>query len=104
VAPASAVRTYLRILELAAREDESAVDDALRMLLAEERILTFEAVEEWIGRRDAVRPVTDVEVEAAELSSFDTLFEHKEVWDGFGDGVEAAVGGVPAGTALAGVS
>jgi hypothetical protein len=103
LAPASAVRTYLRILELAARDDESAVDDALRMLLAEERVVTFEAVQEWMGRRDAVRPVTDVEVEAAELSSFDTLFEHKEVWDGFGDGVEAAVGGVPAGTALAGV-
>jgi hypothetical protein len=103
-APASASRTYLQILLLAARENESAVDDALRMLLAEDRVLTFEAVQEWIGRRDAVRPITEVRVEAAELSSFDTLFEHKEVWDGFGDGAEAAAGGVPAGAALAGVS
>ena len=103
-APASAVRTYLQILQLAARENESAVDDALRMLLAEERTLTFEAVNDWVVRRDAVRPITEVEVEAAELSSFDTLFEHKEAWDEFGDGDEAAVGGVHAGTALADVS
>lgn len=103
-APASAARTYLEILHLAARENESAVDDALRMLLAEERPLTFEAVKELIGRRDAVRPVTVVEVEAAELSSFDVLFRHKEVWDGIGDGGETAVGGVPTGAALAGVS
>ena len=59
--PAS--REYLQILELAARESESMVDNALRALLEEEQTITAHGVREWIGRRETARPVTEVQVD-----------------------------------------
>jgi hypothetical protein len=85
-APRRASREYLQILELAARENESLVDDALRILLEEDQPITFQAVSEWVGRRETARPATEVQVELTSLSSFDVLFRHKEVWDGIGIG------------------
>jgi hypothetical protein len=93
--PNVAAREYLQILELAARENESLVDDALRMLLEEDRPITFQAVKDWVERRETARPVTEVEVELTNLSSFDALFQHKEVWHGIGVGDETAADGVP---------
>ena len=82
--PNRASREYLQILELAARENESLVDDALRALFEEDRPIAFEAVKEWVVRREAARPATEVQVELTTLSSFDVLFRYKEVWDGVG--------------------
>ena len=95
-APSRASREYLQILELAARENEAMVDGALRALLEEERAITVQAVKEWIACRETARPVTAVLVEATDLSTFDMLFYHKEVWDGLADGGEAAARGMPA--------
>jgi Integrase core domain len=103
-APSRASREYLQILELAAKENESLVDSALRALLEEGQTIMAHTVKEWIGCRETARPVTEVEVEATDLSSFDALFYHKEVWDGFGDGGEAAARGLPARASLAHVS
>jgi hypothetical protein len=103
-APSRASREYLQILELAARENESMVDSALQALLEEGQTITAHAVREWIGCRETARPVAEVHVEATDLSSFDVLFDHKEVWDGFGDGSEATARGVPARASLAHVS
>jgi hypothetical protein len=103
-APSRASREYLQILELAARENESMVDDALRTLLEEEQTITAQGVTQWIGRRQMARPVTKVQVEATDLSSFDVLFDHKEVWDGIGDRGEATACGVSAGASPAHVS
>lgn len=100
-APSQAVREYLQILELAARENEAMVDSALQALLEEEQAIGVQAVRDWIGCREKARPDTEVLVEAIDLSWFDMLFEHKEVWDGFADGSEAAAGGMPAGASLA---
>ena len=91
--PCRASREYLQILELAARENESLVDDALRALIEEDRPITFEAVKEWVERREAARPATDVQVELTTLLSFDVLFQYKEVWDGVG--CETTADGVP---------
>ena len=102
--PDRAAREYLQILELAARESETVVDDALRLLLEEDQAMTRAAVEEWVGRRETARPVTDVQVEVTNLSSFDELFRHKEVWDGIGGGGETTAGGVPARAPSADVS
>jgi hypothetical protein len=93
--PSRASREYLQILELAARENESLVDDALRMLFEEDLPITFQAVREWVGRRETARPVTDVHVESTDLSSFDVLFQNREVWHGVGIGDETTVDGVP---------
>ena len=86
--PRRAVQEYLRILELAAKESETAVDEALRALLAEDRPLTSEAVEPLLRREEEVPAVTEVAVEATDLGSFDDLFTDKEVWDGFQQGGE----------------
>jgi hypothetical protein len=103
-APSRAAREYLQVLEVAARENEAMVDGALQALLEEEQAITVQAVKDWIGRRETARPVTEVLVEATDLSWFDMLFEHREVWDGCADGSEATAGGMPAGASPAHVS
>jgi hypothetical protein len=70
-------REYLRILELAAKESETKVDEALHQLLAEGGPVTANAVAEAI-RRDspALREVT---VAAVDLERFDELYATAEV-------------------------
>jgi hypothetical protein len=97
-------KEYLEILCLAARQSETAVDEALRTLLASDRPITKAAVEELVHRGEEVPAVTDVTVEEVNLLDFDDLFLHKEVWDGFQGGCEREVAGLLAGTALADVS
>ena len=81
------------------------VDDALRSLLDDEQPITARTVS-GMGRDAVRRPGRSRRSRwrATDLSSFDVLFCHKEVWDGFGDGGEAAADGVPAGASLAHVS
>ncbi len=74
-------KEYLRILHLAAREGETLVDDALRVLLDEEQQISFAAVESFVRRRQQAPPVTDVSVALADLSQFDVLLTNKEVCD-----------------------
>jgi hypothetical protein len=97
-------KEYLGILHLAARQSEAAVDEALRVLLAGERPLSLAAVEELVQRAEEVPPVTEVTVEDVDLTGFDDLFLHKEVWDEFPGGREGEVDGLLAGAALADVS
>lgn len=99
-----AAKEYLKILHLAARQSETAVDEALRVLLAGDRAVTPAAVEALVCQTEAIPAATDVTVEAMDLSSFDDLFLHKEVWDGFQGGCEGTSDGLLAGTALADVS
>jgi hypothetical protein len=80
------------------------VDEALRTLLASDRPVTKAAVEELLRRAEEVPAVTDVIVEEVDLSSFDDLLTHKEVWDGFQGGCEREVTGLLAGAAFADVS
>jgi len=97
-------KEYLGILHLAARQSETAVDEALRTLLAGDRSVTRAAVEELLLRADEIPAVTDVTVEEVDLLDFDDLFLHKEVWDGFQGRCEGEVAGLLAGAALADVS
>jgi hypothetical protein len=79
-APEVARRAYLRILQHAAHDSESAVDDALRCLLAHEEPLSAEAVIALARTSTQLPAPTDVIVEAPDLRSFDCLLEHKEVY------------------------
>jgi ribosomal protein S21 len=97
-------KEYLAILYLAARQSETAVDEALRTLLASDRPVTRAAVEELVRRAEEVPAVTEVTVEEVDLLDFDDLLTHKEVWDEFQGGCEGKVDGLLAGTALADVS
>ena len=97
-------KEYLGILYLAARQSETAVDEALRTLLASDRPVSRKAVEELVHRAEEVPAVTEVNVGEVDLLSFDALLTHKEVWDEFQGRCEGEVDGLLAGAALADVS
>jgi len=52
--PARAAKAYLEILHLSARENEAAVDEALRTLLDKELPISLEAVERMIGGQGGI--------------------------------------------------
>jgi transposase len=64
---------YLKILELAARSSESAVDDALRDLLDRGAVIDPEAVERFVDSELEPRGATEVEVVVPGLSIYDAL-------------------------------
>lgn len=101
--PTRADREYLEILELAALDGESLVDDALRILLDGAVKLTAQVVEQFVRSQVAVPEVTAVEVAVVELSCFDQLLEDQEAWSGDSQGSESDVIGPPAIVAIAGV-
>jgi plasmid stabilization system protein ParE len=74
---ARASREYLRILELAAKDSETKVDEALHRLLAEGNALTAKTVEEEIGRNPP--DLREVTVAAVDLGRFDELYATAEV-------------------------
>jgi len=76
--PAKATREYLKILELAASESESGVDEALRMLIATETPISADTVAERLKARDGSRLVTDVAIEAVDLGLYDGLLQDAE--------------------------
>jgi hypothetical protein len=102
--PARATREYLEILLLAAREGETAVDEALRLLLGGDLPLCSDAVAEAV--REGRRPpaVTDVCVIDVDLTMYDRLLQPGEDHEHEPDGPEgaadrAAQGAAPAGDA-----
>ena len=70
-------RRYLQILELAAKEGEARVDDALRLLLASESgtrtIADAEAFCESMRRCEQAPEIVDVAIPEVSLTSFDQL-------------------------------
>jgi hypothetical protein len=76
VSPRRCDRRYLEILEQAAREGETAVDDALRLLLqtatGRQTIVNKEAFSEFLNRCEAPA-ITDIHIAEVSLASFDQL-------------------------------
>jgi hypothetical protein len=72
-------KEYLQILHLAAKESETQVEAALRELLGHEQPILAAAVEALLTSATAPAPITEVSVEAVDLSCFDVLFTDKEV-------------------------
>ena len=74
-APGRAVKEYLKILQLAAEEGETAVGEALRELLEgkTEEVITAESIRELLRKLDTITPVTVVVVAPVDLTSFDVL-------------------------------
>jgi hypothetical protein len=100
---AVASREYLRILELAARENETAVDDALRELLDAGVAVEADSVERRLAQDDSVSRVTEVTVDMPDLVDFDSLLEEQEVLDGNEQGCKRNVDWSSAGVAPADV-
>jgi hypothetical protein len=101
--PARAAREYLRILHLAARESEAAVEAALAALLDAGSPFDAACVQEGLRRHGPSKPVTDVTVPPVDLAVYDALLAGKEACNGEGQGHERGAGGTPEGAAPAGV-
>ena len=71
--PHRADKDYLRLLHLAARQNEAAVDDVLRYLIDEEQPLTPEAVKQLINSAAELPSVRDVVIDTVDLSCYDAL-------------------------------
>jgi hypothetical protein len=77
VIPQRANKQYLALLEIAAKEGEARVDDALRCLLEQGEIgegkLSVEAVRTLLSQGTSLLPAAHVAVCDVSLSSFDEL-------------------------------
>jgi predicted secreted protein len=75
--PLRANKRYLEILELAAKEGEARVDEALRCLLEQGELgegkLNSEAVLVLLNENRSIPPATSIEVAEVSLASFDEL-------------------------------
>ena len=77
--PERADREYLKLLHLAARESETAVQEALRTLLDGEQALCVAAVERLLSSGQRLTPPTEVTVEPVDLRAYDALLEYQGV-------------------------
>jgi len=73
------VREYLKILQLAARESQDAVQDALRLAITRGEAISSKSVRRAVERHQEAPPVTDVNVEPPDLSAFDSLLQHPDM-------------------------
>jgi hypothetical protein len=84
--PGHCDRRYLQILELAAKQGEAQVEDALRLLLASERgqqtIQDRELFAQFLKRCEQAPEIVDVPIPEVALSSFDQLLCHSGVQGG----------------------
>lgn len=95
--PAAATREYLHILHLAATESETAVDEALRQLLATGSVIALTGIEELVRRKDRRFSPTDVAVAIPQFGEYDALLMDEEN-DDEEQGCEGTAGAVPEGT------
>ena len=75
--PARGHKEYLKILQLAARETEAGVDDALRVLLENEELLTAKAVETVVHSAQEIPRATDIVVAPVDLTAYDQLLSRE---------------------------
>jgi hypothetical protein len=73
--PKIAAKQYLNILYLAARENETAVDDVLRMMIDKNIRICDEQVEALVRCRQPVAVATTVCIEAVDLTCYDQLLQ-----------------------------
>jgi hypothetical protein len=73
-----ASKEYLKILELAAKEDESLVNEALRLLINLEEELSFEKVKQFVDSKQKAPDPTEVHIEPVDINYYDTLLETPE--------------------------
>jgi hypothetical protein len=74
-----AVKEYLKILYLAARESESGVDEALRILIDGDRPVSAEAIENILTSSNHRSLPTEVHIPVVDLGVYDSLLSLGEV-------------------------
>jgi len=73
-----ASKEYLKILELAAREGESLVNEALRLLINLDEEIEFEKVKQFIDSKQKAPEPTEVHIEPVDINDYDMLLETPE--------------------------
>ena len=71
-------KEYLKILELAAKEDESLVNESLRLLINLEEEINFEKVKQFIDSKQKPPEPTAVHIEPVNINDYDMLLEMPE--------------------------
>jgi hypothetical protein len=79
--PGEADREYLRVLLLAARETEQGVDNALRLLLAEDRAISSAAIQELLQSGRELPQRTEVVIAPVDLAAYDALLSGVQTWE-----------------------
>jgi transposase len=77
----SAVKQYLKLLYAAKHEGLDLVDDVLRWFLTTGQAISAADVLQMVTAKQQLPDPTSVAVEAPDLSTFDSLLQHKEVYD-----------------------
>jgi len=78
--PSKASKEYLLILSLAAKENETAVDEVLRFLFSRNHPISVASVETLLFSSQKLRPITDVTIRGVFLRAYDCLFGRSEAW------------------------
>ena len=73
--PRSAAKRYLHILNMAAKESETAVDNALRILIDKSMDICKEQVEILMHSGESVFTATDIDIPAIDLTCYDQLLQ-----------------------------
>jgi hypothetical protein len=76
-----AIKQYLKLLYAAKHEGLDIVDDTLRVCLSTDEVFQAADALARVARKQQLPAPTDVSVESPDLSEFDSLFQHKEVFD-----------------------
>lgn len=71
-------KEYLKILELAAKENETAVNETLRFLINHADVIDFATVKQMVDCEQQPPAVTDVFIGDIDINGYDCLLEHKE--------------------------
>ena len=76
--PQKADKAYLRILELAAKESECRVEDALGFLLGKGETFSFEGVKDLVLSKQKIPAPTEVFIDPVDLGLYDELLNEEE--------------------------
>jgi len=76
--PKQANKQYLKILELAAKDNETVVNDILRFLNNQADEIDFEIVQRMVKSRRHLPSITEVNIQQVDLSIYDQLLEYEE--------------------------
>jgi hypothetical protein len=77
--PQLAARKYLEILQIAARDSEELVQDALRVSITAGHPIDVDGIRQAVQHRLQAPPVTDVDVETPDLQEFDSLLNDPDM-------------------------
>jgi hypothetical protein len=75
----AAAREYVKILQLAARDSQDAVQDALRAAITQNAPISAKAIRLAVEQHQQVPAATDVTVETPDLRDFDSLLQHPDM-------------------------